>query len=206
MRQEKTTTLIRQWYILRLLRHVHYVSTQDIKDSLLSHYSIDVDLRTIQRDLQGLMTIFPLECRKDSVPYGWRWQKEAKHELPISQSQALTFMMVETQLKDILPFTVLQELQPYFDASKAIVGVNPNLSTIGGAAIAGTTGIGLFHGRLMAGIFALANMKQRRGTQPKHLLPSDTQKQAFGALFKMLNEHELSEWSNELNDFLDEKP
>lgn len=205
MRQEKTTTLIRQWYILRLLRHVHYVSTQDIKDSLLSHYSIDVDLRTIQRDLQGLMTIFPLECRKDSVPYGWRWQKEAKHELPISQSQALTFMMVETQLKDILPFTVLQELQPYFDASKAIVGVNQNLSTIGGAAIASTSGIGNFHGRLMAGILTLANIKQGRGTQPKHLLPSDTQKQAFGALFKMLNEHQLSEWSNELNDFLDEK-
>ena len=68
MRQEKTTTLMRQWHILRLLRHVHYISTQDIKESLLCHYSIDVDLRTIQRDLQGLATIFPLECRDESSP------------------------------------------------------------------------------------------------------------------------------------------
>lgn len=204
MRQEKTTTLIRQWYILRLLRHVHYVSTQDIKDSLLSHYSIDVDLRTIQRDLQGLMTIFPLECRKDSVPYGWRWEKEAKHELPISQSQALTFMMVETQLKDILPHTVLRELQPYFDASKAIVGVQPNIPFIGGAAIAGTAGIGLFHGRLMGGIFALTNITQLFHSRDKHPLSSEREKQAFKALFTLLDEHNLSELSHELSDFVHE--
>lgn len=192
MRQEKTNTLLRQWYILRLLRHVHYVSTQDIKDSLLSHYSIDVDLRTIQRDLQGLMTIFPLECRKDSVPYGWRWQKEAKHELPISQSQALTFMMVETQLKDVLPHTVLKELQPYFEASKAVIEGKAICAPILGASCAAVTGIGklpTFFEWLIA-----MSLSQKIKT----VLNPEQEKQAFSILFNTLNQYGLRDWSNEL--------
>lgn len=189
MRQEKTTTLMRQWHILRLLRHVHYISTQDIKESLLCHYSIDVDLRTIQRDLQGLATIFPLECRDESSPYGWRWQKEAKHELPMSHTQALTFMMVETQLKDILPHTVLQELQPYFDASKAIVEgktLTP-IKIIGGAAC--------FNFPLL---FRLFDVKARPSKAEK-------EKQAIQELFAILNQQNLAEWREELNKFIFQK-
>lgn len=195
MRQEKTTTMIRQWYILRLLRHVHYVSTQDIKESLLCHYSIDVDLRTIQRDLQGLMTIFPLECRDNSSPYGWRWQKEALHELPMSHSQALTFMMVETQLKDILPHTVLQELQPYFEASKAIVESKIVIPPV----IAGVTAFSNFiWPSLLLRLFASPH-------QNKTMLQPKQQKQAFKALFTILDQQGLAEWRDELNKFISQK-
>ncbi|MCB1659181.1 MAG: hypothetical protein KDI39_13230 [Pseudomonadales bacterium] len=192
MRQQKTNTLLRQWYILRQLRYVHYVSTQDIKDSLQQHYDINVDLRTIQRDLQGLASIFPLECRDESVPYGWRWQKEATHELPISHTQALTFMMVEAQLKDVLPHTVLKELQPYFDASKAIVEGNAICTPMLSVSCAAVAGIGK-HPTFFEWLTAMS-LSQKL----KALLTPEQEKQEFSILFHTLNQHGLGDWSNEL--------
>lgn len=111
-----TKTIInRQWYIIDLLTKTdHYLSTEDIKQYLQSK-NIAAELRTIQRDLNDLKEIFPLECRTDDKPYGWRWariQDSKKQELTLVQ--ALAFRLIETQLQDHLPSELMDELEPLF--------------------------------------------------------------------------------------------
>lgn len=111
-----TKTIInRQWYIIDLLTKTdHYLSTEDIKQYLQSK-NIAAELRTIQRDLNDLKEIFPLECRTDDKPYGWRWarvQDSKKQELTLVQ--ALAFRLIETQLQDHLPSELMDDLEPLF--------------------------------------------------------------------------------------------
>lgn len=111
-----TKTIInRQWHIIDLLTKTdHYLSTEDIKQYLQSK-DIAAELRTIQRDLNDLKEIFPLECRTDDKPYGWRWarvQDGKKQELTLIQ--ALAFRLIETQLQEHLPSELMDGLEPLF--------------------------------------------------------------------------------------------
>lgn len=111
-----TKTIInRQWHIIDLLTKTnHYLSTEDIKQYLQSK-DIAAELLTIQRDLNDLKEIFPLECRTDDKPYGWRWARikdNKKQELTLVQ--ALAFRLIETQLQGHLPSELMDELEPLF--------------------------------------------------------------------------------------------
>lgn len=111
-----TKTIInRQWHIIDLLTKTdHYLSTEDIKQYLQGK-DIAAELRTIQRDLNDLKEIFPLECRTDDKPYGWRWarvQDGKKQELTLIQ--ALAFRLIETQLQEHLPSELMDGLEPLF--------------------------------------------------------------------------------------------
>lgn len=111
-----TKTIInRQWYIIDLLTKTnHYLSTEDIKQYLQSK-NIAAELRTIQKGLNDLKEIFPLEYRTDDKPYSWRWariQDNQKQELTLVQ--ALAFRLIETQLQDHLPNELMDELEPLF--------------------------------------------------------------------------------------------
>jgi predicted DNA-binding transcriptional regulator YafY len=80
---------------------------------------VDVNLRTIQRDLVALAECFPLEHNGLS-PQGWRWKADAPAtQLPqMTSSQALTFMMVEQHLRLLMPPSVLDDLRPWFDTAR----------------------------------------------------------------------------------------
>lgn len=111
-----TKTIInRQWYIIDLLTKTdRYLSTEDIRQHL-HNKGIIAEIRTIQRDLNDLKEIFPLECRTDDKPYGWRWarvQDGKKQELTFAQ--ALAFRLIETQLQDYLPGELMYGLEPLF--------------------------------------------------------------------------------------------
>lgn len=111
-----TKTIInRQWHIIELLVKTNrYLSTEDIRQYLQSK-GVAAELRTIQRDLNDLKQIFPLECRTDDKPYGWRWarvQYGKKQELTLIQ--ALAFRLIETQLQEHLPSELMDNLQPLF--------------------------------------------------------------------------------------------
>lgn len=111
-----TKTIInRQWHIIDLLTKTdRYLSTEDIRQ-YLDGKGIAAEIRTIQRDLNDLKEIFPLECRTDDKPYGWRWarlQDGKKQELTFAQ--ALAFRLIETQLQDYLPSELMDELEPLF--------------------------------------------------------------------------------------------
>lgn len=116
-----TTSIHRQWLLLQKLEASRWIGTVELQHKLLEE-GVDVNLRTVQRDLVALQDKFPLE-HSGGTPQGWRWQKGAPlMSLPdMTSGQALTFMMVEQHLKSLMPGSVLDELRPWFDNARSKV-------------------------------------------------------------------------------------
>lgn len=127
--QEKETSnsLYRQWQILSLLGTGKWTGTRHIQESLLRE-GIDVSLRTIQRDLNQLAQRFLIESNKET-PQGWRWKSDAPIQtLPhMTSSQAVTFMMVEEHLKHLLPPSLIDEMNPWFDLARRSLSSQNNV-------------------------------------------------------------------------------
>jgi predicted DNA-binding transcriptional regulator YafY len=104
--------------MLQRLPRGRWAGTTELQKALQQE-GIDVNLRTIQRDLVALAEFFPLEHNGLS-PQGWRWQSGAPAtQLPqMTSSQALTFMMVEQHLRLLIPPSVLDDLRPWFDNAR----------------------------------------------------------------------------------------
>ena len=66
------STLLRQWALLQLIPRHSYRSTAELHERL-TEQGFEVNKRTVERDLAELELLFPLDSRKDSKPYGWRW-------------------------------------------------------------------------------------------------------------------------------------
>lgn len=115
-----TKTIInRQWHIIDLLTKKEcYLSTEDIRQ-YLNQKGIAAEIRTIQRDLNDLKEIFPLECRTDDKPYGWRWERvQGGSTQGLTLIQALAFRLIETQLQGYLPTQLMDELEPIFTKAR----------------------------------------------------------------------------------------
>lgn len=119
MSQESSKVLTRQWNIIQFLLDSEYVSTTNIEEHLKSK-GITATQRTIQRDLNLLETLFPLECRRDCMPFNWRWKRVEQTIKGLSLSQALILRLVDEQLSDVLPEHTQQELLPLFQKAKLI--------------------------------------------------------------------------------------
>lgn len=123
MSTESSKTIKRQWHIVRYLLKGVYVSSTEVKN-YLDEIGVQVDIRTIQRDLKTLQDVFPLECRQDSVPHSWRWQRAEDTAIgDINLAQALTLRLVQEQLGDILSPKLLQQLEPLFEKAKVVTGM-----------------------------------------------------------------------------------
>lgn len=68
MSQSSSKIIIRQWKIIQFLLNQGYVTTTEIEEYLYQQ-GIETAQRTIQRDLNLLEKIFPLECRRDCMPH-----------------------------------------------------------------------------------------------------------------------------------------
>ncbi|MHA3056604.1 hypothetical protein ACX1NT_01580 [Acinetobacter sp. ANC 5584] len=119
MSQESSKIITRQWAVIQFLLNSKYVSTNDIEKHLEAK-GIKATQRTIQRDLNLLETLFPIECRRDCMPYSWRWKKVEKSIKGLSLSQALILRLVDEQLSDILPEHTQHELLPLFQKARLI--------------------------------------------------------------------------------------
>lgn len=109
-------TLLRQWQMLRQIpRYPHKISARTLMERLASEGYI-VSKRTVERDLISLSLTFPLAQDDRCREYGWSWQKDAPaFDLPaLSNSEALTMLMVKQHLTGLLPSTTLDVLKPYF--------------------------------------------------------------------------------------------
>ena len=125
---EKKSTLLRQWEMMRMLT----VSRSDTKKegrwdkasaiaARLNEAGYEVTVRTVQRDLQELSEIFPIELNnKNPRDYGWRWAKGANLDIPgMSVSEALAMRLVEIHLKQLLPAAMLEGLNGVFCLAQA---------------------------------------------------------------------------------------
>lgn len=113
-----TATTARQWELLNLLERGSWRGTHHLHEQL-SLANFDVSLRTVQRDLNALSKRFPIE-KNNAKPQGWRWKEDAPvQSLPhMNLSQAVAFNMVEANLAQLLPPTILDELFPWFDLAR----------------------------------------------------------------------------------------
>ncbi len=115
-------TLLRQWTLLRLIpRHPRRLDPASLK-ARLDNMGIAVTLRTVQRDLNALAAVFPLEA-SEGKPQGWRWCQGARQlDIPsMDPHAALTFHLVEQHLRALLPPATLANLAPWFDTARGVV-------------------------------------------------------------------------------------
>ena len=127
--QEKETSnsLYRQWQILSRLSTGKWMGTRELQE-ILQREGIDISLRTIQRDLNQISLRFPIESSK-TVPRGWRWRSDAPlQSLPhMTSSRAVTCTMVEEHLKHLLPPSLIEEMNPWFDLARRSLSTQNNV-------------------------------------------------------------------------------
>jgi predicted DNA-binding transcriptional regulator YafY len=76
--------------------------------------------RMVQRDLQLLAGYRLVDCDGQNTHYGWRWPAGAQN-LPLAgmtAPQALSFHLVESYLRDLMPAPVLKDLRPWFEEAR----------------------------------------------------------------------------------------
>ena len=75
--------------------------------------------RTVERDLLGLQSAYPIDCDDRSKPYGWRWRAGAPRlgATSMDLTQALSFYLMAQHLTPLMPEAVSLPLKPYFQAA-----------------------------------------------------------------------------------------
>lgn len=114
-------SLLRQWNMLRMLpRAPVKISAKELCERL-STAEFPVTKRTVERDLNELAAVFPLVVDDREKPYGWSWQRDARSfDLPgLSIAEALALTLIEQHLRNQLPPSALDALQPHFRSAEA---------------------------------------------------------------------------------------
>ena len=119
-------TLFRQWLMLQALPRAPQRMTAGEIAARLAGEGHSISKRSVERDLQALSEVFPLECDDRSKPYGWSWMRNAPAlTLPgLSPLQALVLKTAEVHLRGLLPANQLIELKPIFQQANQILGTN----------------------------------------------------------------------------------
>lgn len=112
-------TLSRQWELLRQLPSRSPGITTAELVVRLKDAGFSISKRSIERDLNELSLIFPLERNDRSIPYGWYWAANACVELRgLSVSEALSLALVEEAVRPLLPGSMLKGLDARFSHAR----------------------------------------------------------------------------------------
>ncbi len=130
---EKRHTLLRQWELLKSLpTYLQNPTGKTAKDLMyeLQEAGFEVDLRTVQRDLQELSGLFPIDANDKDKPFGWRWAKDAHPGMPgLTVGEAVALKLVEDHLRQLLPPTLMNAMKGLFKQAanrlEALHGENP---------------------------------------------------------------------------------
>jgi len=126
-----SSTLLRQWTMLRMIpRHPRKITVSQLK-SQLDAQGYETTERTLQRDLVALSGKgFALVADERTRPHGWQWGRDMKIlDIPGMEPQtALAFRLAEQFLKPLMAPATLEALSPYFlQASQVLKGTSGNL-------------------------------------------------------------------------------
>ena len=113
------STVSRQWELLRQLpsRPPGITATELVTRLHTQGYRISK--RTIERDLNDLSLMFPLQCNDKNAPYGWHWKPGVSVELQgITLTEALSLALVESAIRPLLPNSMLKVLEPRFNHAR----------------------------------------------------------------------------------------
>ncbi|MCX4190817.1 helix-turn-helix transcriptional regulator [Methylophaga sp. OBS3] len=121
-------TSLRYLYMLQSIpRHPNSVSTLELKEKL-ADAGFEINLRSIQRDLEKLSVNYPLFCEEQIRPYRWSYSADASVQfLPaLDLPSAITLELARAYLQPLLPPKLLNHLKPHFDESQAVLRRNGN--------------------------------------------------------------------------------
>lgn len=121
--RESHETALRLIETLRLVpRYPKVITAQNLCDQLAEH-GFEVNVRTIQRDLNNLSRYYPL-CNNEKKPQGWCWMRDAAiTDLPsMDSATALAFRLASLHLAPLLPATLLAKFDPYLKAADRALG------------------------------------------------------------------------------------
>ncbi len=115
--------IYRQWELINILskaREQNGLSVADIREKLSVDYA-DISDRTLQRDLNILETIFLLETRSEGRKQFWSFTRVERiaQLFGLTIMEAISLVMVETHLKNLLPIIEVERFQPYFELAHA---------------------------------------------------------------------------------------
>lgn len=122
-------TIYRQWLILRkLTTRRPGITAREMRDYLETE-DVSVTKRTVERDLNELSCIFPLETSVGSPPIGWRWREGAVQELPgLELVDALSLSLVGDLLNQTLPSSLHPSISARVEEARRKLDALPNHS------------------------------------------------------------------------------
>lgn len=126
MGNASSETSLRLIQLLRLVPRHRKKSVRELQQELDAQgYSTTV--RTVQRDLEKLAELFPIQS-DGAKPAGWRWATGAADvSLPgMEPSVALTFLILQQHARHLLPPQVLEDLQPRFEEARKALERQPD--------------------------------------------------------------------------------
>lgn len=111
-------TLIRQWQLLRAIPRAPRKADVTTLLEFLRTAGHVVGKRTLQRDLNMLSALFPIQSDGDApgISRGWSWMADAPaFDLPsMDGREALTLKLVERFIPELMPPVFRDYLKPYF--------------------------------------------------------------------------------------------
>lgn len=122
--------LFRHLALLRLIpRQPRSISAPELLQRLRDR-EFDIDLRTLQRDLSGRLSLdFPLLCDESQRPYRWSFPQDMPHfDFPaLDVATALALILARSHLDKLLPPGISQLLEPHFNlAHRQLQGLDHN--------------------------------------------------------------------------------
>ncbi len=118
-KSNSSRTITRQWEILRMIpRLPGRISTPEI-GRRLAILEMEVTPRTVQRDLDELLKIFPIDFEARSKTKSWHWRKNASIDLTaISLTEALSLGLIEAILRDLVPPQFYSAMRDRFEVAR----------------------------------------------------------------------------------------
>lgn len=118
-RSDKHFAIARQWEILKRLPSRPPGATARELVDWLDELGFAVTMRTVQRDLDDLAGLFPLEVNECSKPYRWYWLSGCGLDFPgIEIADAVSLAIVERSLKCLVPAALLKVLESKFQQAR----------------------------------------------------------------------------------------
>lgn len=128
-----TDALLRQWTLLRLIPRAPHKADVGQLLAGLETAGYTITRRQLQRDLNTLSTLFPLQTDDRGVAHGWSWSRDAPaFDLPrMDGATALSVKLLEHFLPQLLPPPLKDHLRPYFRQADTVLAehVQANLGS-----------------------------------------------------------------------------
>lgn len=115
-------TYLRQWSMLRKIpKKPRKIASSTIL-KILEDEGYKVSKRTIERDLNALALVFPIDCDDRSKPFGWQWVGNDVLDIPsMDIPVALTFSLASQFLEPLLPRSSHAHLAPHFRQAEIVL-------------------------------------------------------------------------------------